>query len=472
MRRFPFWIIPSALLIFVTGILTWLSLAGKLPFSGAARQALRSQASETAPRVAPGQKGSISRPKDGDMAESEPEIPSTNQEDSSLGEKHQERHENRLNDERYALYGTIRERYDEALKFFKKGSYQQAALLFMRLWDEYRLVMQKDTSYQLQLNLSYALLFSGIQEDKSELIKRSYRYFFDLYRKIPNKSKYSAKTVLGLARSSRILDQYPDGMDMLLKENLMWAGDNIRRHICLELAYYYFEQGKVEQALMYFKKSDLPIANRKFYELLLEQKGTSLYLLSLLEKNMVPTVIRKEMKALIQEKALRESRQYYNENKREEAYYILKKLLNDYPDEAVSEEASYRLAEFYGEDMQYQKALFFLDRVLANAYLDFDAPALFKKGILYFKAENFEEALKNFNLIRESYVSTKYYRPALDWIREIKNNRGKEAPKIPSEESERETEVKEPVKKARKPGKELFDEDVFLKEEIPEEEIY
>jgi len=95
---------------------------------------------------------------------------------------------------------------------------------------------------------------------------------------------------------------------------------------------------------------------------------------------MVPRVIRKEMKALIQKKALLESRQYYNENKREEAYYILKKLLNDYPDESASEEASYRLAEFYGEDMQYQKAIFFLDRVLANAYPDFDAPALFKKG--------------------------------------------------------------------------------------------
>ncbi|PKL14450.1 MAG: hypothetical protein CVV50_02500 [Spirochaetae bacterium HGW-Spirochaetae-6] len=472
MRRFPFWIIPSALLIFVTGILTWLSLAGKLPFSRPAGQTLKKQTGEASPRLEREKFKRDSGPQSLDMAEKDLEEPQLNHEDSLPNEKSPENVENPLNDARYTLYGTIRERYEEALHFFKKGSYQKAALLFMRLWDEYRLVMQKDTSYQIQLNLSYALLFSGIQEDKGELVKRSYRYFYDLYRKIPGKSKHSAKTVLGLARSARILDQYPDGMDMLLKENIMWAKDNIRRHIYLELAYYYFEQGKVEQALMYFKKSDLPIANRKFYELLLEQKGTSLYLLSLLEKDMVPRVIRKEMKALIQKKALLESRQYYNENKREEAYYILKKLLNDYPDESASEEASYRLAEFYGEDMQYQKAIFFLDRVLANAYPDFDAPALFKKGVLYFKAENFEEALRNFNLIRENHVSTKFYRPALDWIREIKKNSGKEVPKIVSEEGERETEVKEPIKERKKPGKELFDEDVFLKEEIPEEEIY
>ncbi len=458
MKKFPYWIIPLTLLIFVVGLLIWLYSTNRLShiFADPNQNKTNHNNFQLDNKVNYVQH-KITKEKRSKFKEDETE---------NINHK-----EKRVN----LLKKKLKKIYLKGVIFFKKGNYKRAALSFLNYIKSSQSLQNKKKSAFSRLYLAYSLLFLGSTQEDVNLIERSKKYFLSLYKTVHEKHRVFPKIILGLARSSRILEDYPDELDMLLKENLILASSKIKKHLYLELGYFYFKEEQVDKALAYFKKSNLPIANEKFYHLLLEKPDSSLYLLTLLNKNMIPEKIKRKLKLQIQKKVIRSAKRCFKEEKKEEAYFLLKKLLIDYPYDPIIEEAFFHLAELYNEDLQYKKALYYYDKVLSNEYFDLDAVSLFKKGLIYYRSNNYNQALKNFNIIREDFVSTKYYEAAKDWINEIHNKIESEEEKIiiPEEipKEEKIIEKKTTIKK-RKKEKDIFDENIFLKEEIPEEEIY
>jgi TolA-binding protein len=360
------------------------------------------------------------------------------------------------------------EPYWKALRYFEKADYHNASLNFLNFLARSG-EAEPEKKIRARVYLAYSLLFLGQKPDKSveELIEKSRNYFLELYREVASRHGFYSRIVLGLARSSRFLENYPEGIDIILKENLILAKKGIRNHLYLELGYYYFYENQMEKALAYFKKSELPIANRKFFEILLEKENTSLYLLTLFEKEMIPLRKDKNLKIKLQKKILREARRYFKEEKKEEAYFLLKRLITDFPYDFIVEEANFFLGEFYFQEMQYQKSLYFYNQALSNEFLDYDAASFFKKGLIYYRTGNEKQAIKEFNHIRENFVSSKYYQPALDWIREIERRARARYQQNKKEVPLKENEIEKPKKSLNS-----LQDDLFLKEEIPEDELY
>ena len=204
----------------------------------------------------------------------------------------------------------------------------------------------------------------------------------------------------------------------------------------------------------------MQIANRRFFEILIEKEDTSLYLLTLFNKSMIPEDIYQDLKFAIQRKILSEARKYFKNEKKEEAFFLLKKLISLFPQEPIVEEAYFNLGDFYLEELAYQKSLFYFTQVLSNQFLDYDPAALFKRGIIYFRTNNYQESLKNFNLIRENFVSSSYYQPAQEWIKEIEKN-------FQNKKNQKDSLQIDKTQQSEKDS--LLEEELFSNEKVPEE---
>lgn len=356
--------------------------------------------------------------------------------------------------------------YKKAFKYFNQSNYSNASLQFMNFISSYENNNPlNNTLLKARTYLAFCYLFAGIRNKKEELIEKSNEEFLALYKLLPSHHSLFPKVVLGLGRSARYQENYPEGIDVILKETLIRAPKKLRKHLYLELGYFYFYANNIEASLSYFQKSSLPIANKNFFKLLLEKENSSLYLLNLYEHKMVPEYHLKTLKIKIQKKLILEARRLFRSNRKEEAYVILSKMTKIFPNDYVIEEVYYNLAEFYFNDLSYQKALYYYDQVLSNQYLDLDAASLFKKGIIYYKKENYEQSIKYFNFIRESFVSSKYYKAALDWIKEIRF-RIREKNKIPKK-TLKDNEIENPTHK-----KSSKEENILKEDHLNDDDLY
>lgn len=472
MKKFPFWVFPSTFLIFVVGVFVWLGVTGNLPWdfqiSKKNPPVLKNENKQEAkPPIKQNQINKNKKPlfgnSSGVLSQEEKEI--FTQQERVLKQEEKEKKQKKIAHQKSLKL------FQEGVRFFNTGHYKEAAL---KLEEFLSLPYQENYNTKAQLYLAYACLFLGEHHNKDNLLQKSRKLFLALYKKVPAKSPLIPQIVLGIARTSRMLENYPDGLDIILKENLLLASESLKKHFYLEIGYWYFYLNKLDLALPYFQKSNLPLAHRHFYEILLQKEGTALYLITLFDRNMIPMHYERDFKNTIQKKVLTEAQQYYKKQKKEEAFFLLKKLLTQFPNDPITEEANFYLGELYAKELQFQKALYFYNQVLLNQFPDYDAASLFKKGLIHNQRGSAKEALKNFNLIRNQFVSSAYYQPALDWIREIEK-RQKEAQKTTTqpflqEENLKKNEIPTPSNKEKEREKDL--EELFLKEEIPLEDFY
>lgn len=468
MKRFPVWIFPLTLLVFITGIFIWLGVSGKIPWS----PSLPEQVMVTERSL--DEKGLTERNRliQETRPKSESENPDFLKFFESSDRKEKEAFQETEESKKASLAlaeaekrNKIRSLYHQGYRLFTSGAYENAALKFEEFLSQ-ALPEMEEQKIKARIYLAYACLFSGDRHGKEKLLERSRSLFLDLYRNMPARNPFIPQIVLGMARTSRLLEDYPDGLEVILKENLILTSGSLQKHFYLELGYLYFNLNRLELALPYFQKSGLPLAHRHVYEILLQKEGTALYLLTLFSKGMIPGHHLKDYKSEIQKKILSEAKSYYQKQKKEEAFFLLKKLLTEFPDEAITEEANFWLGELYARDLQFQKALYFYDQALSNQFPDYDAVSLFRKAMLYNQSGNIAEALRHFNLIRSNFVSSQYYQPALDWIREIEKRQAAQDA-LTRQEPLKKDEIQAPIKK-----KEMDDDDLFFKEEIPSDDLY
>ncbi len=482
MKKFPFWVFPSTFLIFVVGIFVWLGVTGNFPWDFKISKKPHSFLENQAPKnIKQSPNNQNKKPLDFYsstlLSQEEKEI--FNQENTPTKEVFQK---SSLNSHQKQSKDTEKQKalflFQEGVRFFNTGHYKEAAL---KLEEFLSLPYQEDHKTKAQVYLAYACLFLGEHHNKENLLQKSQKLFLALYKEVPAKNPLTPQIVLGIARTSRVLENYPDGLEVILKENLLLASESLKKHFYLEIGYWYFYLHKLDLALPYFQKSGLPLAHRHFYEILLQKEGTALYLITLFDRNMIPMHYERDFKNTIQKKVLTEAQQYYKKQKKEEAFFLLKKLLTQFPHDPITEEANFYLGELYAKELQFQKALYFYDQVLLNQFPDYDAASLFRKGLIYNQWGNAKEALKNFNLIRNQFVSSAYYQPALDWIREIEKRQKEVQKTAPPEEIffKDEPQKEEKTKKNNfstpshhEKEKEKDLEELFLKEEIPLEDFY
>lgn len=476
MNRFPIWIFPASIIVFFLSVIVWMLATNKVPNKKSTKKnAVYSQF----------YKEEIETPQKIKEPLYLPSIKETNQASSKKYKDPAEHY------------------YAKAILYFEKADYNNASLNFLQFLKNSENGNPEKT-LKSEIYLAYSLLFLGMKENDENILEKSQKRFLYVYKSISSKDSLYPRVVLGLAKTSRLVKNYPEGMDILLKQSSIVSDNQTKKHIYLELGFYYFNENKLDSALFYFEKSSLPIANQKFFDVLIKKEDTSLYLLTLFSKGMIPKDLSQELKNRIHRKVLEEARRTFQEGRKEEGIVLLKKMIVDFSNEPVTEESYFYLGDFYAQMAQFEKALYYFDQVLSNAYLDFDAPSLLKKGVIYYKLGNYDEALKNFHLVRENFVSTKYYKPAMDWIKEVERTKiriqNENLNRYSSEVEERysfpekknqslkkesqksqdqfESKVKaEPKESKIKPEAELKDsrereEDWFLKDELPDEELY
>ncbi|HCL57383.1 MAG TPA: hypothetical protein DHW82_10305 [Spirochaetia bacterium] len=454
MNRFPFWIIPTMLFIFLIGIIGLLYFTGKLNFLNTPqiiyyKELKDERKREEKERVVKEQQKKPDYTYQIELPSHEEKIEIKNT-DNNIN-IHINKEETPLN--KYKIYR-------EGILLFRNGEYQKAAFQFISFTASADSVKDKDKIFKARFYTAYSFLFQGTKDKSTDLIQKSQKYFLELYKTSSYQNELISQIILGLARSSRLLNAYPEGIDLLLKENLVTASQELKKHIYLELGYFYFFENYIDNSLSYFSKAEMQIANRRFFEILIEKEDTSLYLLTLFNKSMIPEDIYQDLKFAIQRKILSEARKYFKNEKKEEAFFLLKKLISLFPQEPIVEEAYFNLGDFYLEELAYQKSLFYFTQVLSNQFLDYDPAALFKRGIIYFRTNNYQESLKNFNLIRENFVSSSYYQPAQEWIKEIEKN-------FQNKKNQKDSLQIDKTQQSEKDS--LLEEELFSNEKVPEE---
>ncbi len=106
-------------------------------------------------------------------------------------------------------------------------------------------------------------------------------------------------------------------------------------------------------------------------------------------------------------------------NYRRGRYYpaitYFKKYITQFPGNSKTENSLYWIGESYFALKQYDSAISYLKRVLANDYYHKDQDAYIKIGYSYFMAKNYDLASREFQLYLDNYPNGKYVERAKQW---------------------------------------------------------
>ncbi len=140
----------------------------------------------------------------------------------------------------------------------------------------------------------------------------------------------------------------------------------------------------------------------------------------------------------------------YRNGKYYPAISFFNRLLRYFPWSAKTEDALYWIGESYFKLENYEAAVNNFDRVLMNSYTHRNEDARMKKGQSYFLAKRFDLALKEFQTYMDDYPSGRFYKNAKKWksmsskeiMYRIKDDKGKDAGRD-EEERDDSSDIKE-----------------------------
>ncbi|HOJ49434.1 MAG TPA: hypothetical protein PKW55_01330 [Spirochaetota bacterium] len=315
------------------------------------------------------------------------------------------------------LTDEIENKFRKGIDFFKSGQYKYS----VEVLEEYlRLTKNDKNRLKSYFYIAYAKMFDGIKNNNNDLIEESRNFFIKVYKSINKESDIFSKTIIGLARTSRLLKNYPEKIDDLLKEAiLIEKDDRVKKVVFYEISLYYLYNNDFKKFVMYIERSGNSIKEMDIINTILEQPLSSISIVSLIEKNILNFNYFPYLKYRMQEKMFNDAKTFYYNNQKEESLYILKKIITLFPYEPIVEDANYFIATIYHKEMEFDKAIYYYDQVLSNQYPDYDPAALFRKGIIYYRQGNYKMSKECFLSITTDFVSSNYYRPAKDWLKEI-----------------------------------------------------
>ncbi|MFH0975830.1 MAG: tetratricopeptide repeat protein [Spirochaetota bacterium] len=91
------------------------------------------------------------------------------------------------------------------------------------------------------------------------------------------------------------------------------------------------------------------------------------------------------------------------------------RILTNFPNDKISENALYWTGESYYGTGQFDKAISYFNRVLSNGFYHKDEDARIKKGYAYFISKRFDLAAREFQVYLEQYPHGRYVLIAKNW---------------------------------------------------------
>jgi len=435
-KKFPFWVIPFTLFLFLAVVFLILYFNNKLWFLK--NYSVKSDTNilkENKPGFVDDFNDSLLKP---DIDKSIKDLNKNIETKKSVTKDYGDLKEREFNKE-------VDLKFLKGLDYFNSYNYK---MCIETLEEFLRLSKDFYKNQKANLYIGYAKMLEGIKNKSIDSIEEARNIFIKVYKTVSKDSDIFSKTVIGIAKSSRLLKNYPEKIDDLLKEVILIEKDErIRRIVFYEISLYYLYNSDFKRFVMYIERSGRTIKEEDIITLILEQQLVSLSLIDLMEKNILNINYFPYLKYRVQEKLFNDAKTYYYNGNKEESLYILKKILTIFPYDSIIEDANYFIASIYHKELEFNKALYYYDQVLSNQFPDYDAASLFRKGIIYYRQANYEKAKSCFMSITTDYVSSNYYKPAKDWLREIEKtvniNRINETKKVENKEDKKEIKEKE-----------------------------
>ena len=158
------------------------------------------------------------------------------------------------------------------------------------------------------------------------------------------------------------------------------------------------------------------------------------------------------------------------------AVSFFSRVLANFYGERISENALYWAGECYYGLGEFDKAIYYFNKVLTNGYYHKDEDARIKKGYAYFTSKRFDLAAREFQVYLQQYSNGKYAPVARNWkdmstkelLFRIQN---KKLPDVKDTTEAKEQEMKTAPKQQLKQDEELEEDNDNVLEEEKDEEI-
>lgn len=371
-EKFPFWVIPTSLLLFVIAFFIWNVMSINHPL----------------------EKNTI-----------------------NFIEKQVNSH-----DVAYMNSNSVLERYKLGLGAFSRKDYQQAGIIFENLYKEKNL--SQNMKLRVCLYYAYSMFLNARIYDDRNLLQDSKDFFQNLLQQVNTQDDaLYIRILLGYAKAARYLDQYPGDLDVLLKQMIFKAQEKAKRQIFLELGYYYASNQNYDTALIYFLRAQLPVTTLLFYKNICESSNTSHIILGLLKNKLVPVdLLSQGLAESLKDKLFKNAINQFNDRNIAESKRILLGITNLFsPQDPAYEDAYYLLGYYSQFDNNNREAIDYYKRVLGNPQKRRYSAALYQIALMNLNAGHESQAKNCFVHIIQVEPKSVFARESSKWVEDIQS---------------------------------------------------